>query len=128
MTMLVLFSGLDPSQGGVQVSGISVLPAFRGAALRGIVLGSDPTAALQAAEPAVIDMSKARLIRRLVSQRWPADVALVWHLGMLKLLPFLRGFRGRVVLFLHGIELWRAHGWLTRRLLRRVDLFLSNSD
>jgi phosphatidylinositol alpha-1,6-mannosyltransferase len=31
-------------------------------------------------------------------------------------------------LFLHGIEAWKAYGFLASTLLRRVDLFLSNSD
>ena len=92
------------------------------------VYGADPTGTLNGASSATIDARKIRLISRLLASHWPDDVALVWHLGMLKLLPFLRGFRGRVVLFLHGIELWKPHGWMTRRLLRRVDLFLSNSD
>ncbi len=51
-----------------------------------------------------------------------------WHVGLLKLLPFMRGFRGRVVLFLHGIEAWRKPSWATRVLLSRVDHFLSNSE
>lgn len=128
MTVLLLFSGLDPTQGGVQVSGINVVPAFDDTELRGIVYGADPAATLQNAHSATINPHKMSLIAQLVRRRWPADVALVWHIGVLKLLPLLRGFHGRVVLFLHGIELWRPHGWLTRRLLRRVDLFLSNSD
>jgi phosphatidylinositol alpha-1,6-mannosyltransferase len=32
------------------------------------------------------------------------------------------------VLFLHGIEVWREHDFLTTRLMRGIDLFLSNSD
>jgi phosphatidylinositol alpha-1,6-mannosyltransferase len=128
MTILLLFSGLDPKQGGVQVSGINVVPAFEGTVLRGIVYGADPEATLENADSALIETRKPRLVARLLQRRWTADVALVWHIGVLKLLPFLRGFRGRTILFLHGIELWRSHGWLTRRLLRHVDLFLSNSD
>ena len=53
---------------------------------------------------------------------------LIWHLDLLKLLPFLRVSDARVALFLHGIEAWRRQDWLTRNLLQRVDLFLSNSD
>src|SRR5436190_16213556 len=97
MTVLLLFTGLDPTQGGVQVSGINVVPAFEKTDLRGIVYGTDPTATLQNAHPAIIDTSKTRLIAQLVQRRWPADVALVWHIGVLKLLPLLRGFRGHVV-------------------------------
>jgi phosphatidyl-myo-inositol dimannoside synthase len=60
--------------------------------------------------------------------QWPVRVVLVWHLGLLKLLPFFRVPRVKVVLFLHGIEAWRRQRWLTGSLLRRVDLFLSGSD
>lgn len=57
------------------------------------------------------------------------DVILVWQIGLLKLLPFLRRENGsKTVLFLHGIEAWKQHDWLTRRLLGKVDLFLTNSD
>jgi phosphatidylinositol alpha-1,6-mannosyltransferase len=128
VSIIVLFSDLDPRKGGVQVSGIDAVSGFDVAALSGVVYGSDPAGALKKAAASVIDTSKARLVRRILQRRWRASVVLVWHLHMLKLLPFLRGFRGRTVLFLHGIEAWRPHGWLTRRLLRRVDLFLSNSD
>lgn len=76
----------------------------------------------------VVETSRVRLAEKLLRRSWPADAALVWHIGLLKLLPLLRGFNGRVVLYLHGIELWRPQSWLTRRLLQRVDLFLSNSD
>jgi glycosyltransferase involved in cell wall biosynthesis len=54
-------------------------------------------------------------------------LVLVWHLHLLKLLPFLWLPKAKIVLFLHGIEVWRRQDWLIRALLRRVDLFLSNS-
>jgi phosphatidylinositol alpha-1,6-mannosyltransferase len=47
---------------------------------------------------------------------------------MLKLLPFVRARGARVALFLHGIEAWRRPSPATARLLRNVDLFLTNSD
>ena len=52
----------------------------------------------------------------------------MWHIGMLKLLPFVRRRGARVALFLHGIEAWRRPSAATARLLRNVDLFLTNSD
>lgn len=52
----------------------------------------------------------------------------VWHLSMLRLVAFLRRKPESITVFLHGIEAWKKHSWLTRSLLRRVDLFLSNSD
>ena len=80
------------------------------------------------AGPAIVGASKLGLVAGLLVRSWRADVLVCWHLGLLKLVPFLRGFRGRVCLFLHGIEAWHRHGWLTRRLLTRVDHFLSNSQ
>jgi phosphatidylinositol alpha-1,6-mannosyltransferase len=67
-------------------------------------------------------------VARASRTRWSAGTVLVWHVGLLKLLPFFRLSRARVVVFLHGVEAWRPLDWLTRRLLRRVDLFLTNSD
>jgi phosphatidyl-myo-inositol dimannoside synthase len=57
-----------------------------------------------------------------------ARVVVVWHIQLLKLLPLFRVPRARVVLFLHGIEVWRRLTWTERLLLRRVDLFMSNSE
>ena len=56
----------------------------------------------------------------------PAQI-LVWHIGMLKLLPLI-GSKARITLFMHGIEVWKDQSPLLRRLTNRVDLFLSNSD
>jgi phosphatidylinositol alpha-1,6-mannosyltransferase len=72
--------------------------------------------------------SKAGAIVAAFRRRWPVDNVLIWHLGLLKLLPFFRLPQARVILFLHGIEIWAYRSWLDRSLLRRVDLFLSNSD
>jgi phosphatidyl-myo-inositol dimannoside synthase len=57
-----------------------------------------------------------------------ADVILVWHVHMLRLLPLLRSSRSKVILFLHGIECWRPLDSFTKYLLENVDLFVSNSD
>ncbi len=72
--------------------------------------------------------SKYRAVMAALRVRWPVQVVLVWHLALLKLLPFFRVADARVALFLHGIEAWRRQPWPARALLRRVDLFLSNSD
>jgi phosphatidylinositol alpha-1,6-mannosyltransferase len=53
---------------------------------------------------------------------------LVWHVNLLRLVPFVRNIAGPVTLFLHGIEAWTKHDPLTRRLLCGVDGFLSNSN
>jgi len=73
---------------------------------------------------------RSRLAAILAALRCPAhpSIALVWHVGMLKLLPFLRRRPVRSVLMLHGIEVWRRHDPLTRSLLRKVDLLISNSE
>lgn len=52
----------------------------------------------------------------------------VWHLSLLRLVLFLRNKPETITVFLHGIEAWRRHSWLSRRLVRRVSLFLSNSE
>jgi phosphatidylinositol alpha-1,6-mannosyltransferase len=56
-------------------------------------------------------------------------VVLFWHLGMLKLLPFLRiGTSSKVAVYLHGTEAWAPFDRSVNRLMNRVDLFLANSD
>lgn len=72
--------------------------------------------------------SKTSAVLTAIERRWPAGIVLVWHLGLLKLLPFLRLRDAKVGLFLHGIEAWRVQGPLTKRLMREVDLFLPNSE
>lgn len=77
--------------------------------------------------PAVFPETKGAALR----EAWKAGTArtiFLWHIGLLKLLPALRTRNARVVLYQHGIEVWREPDWLTRRLLSRVNLFLSNSD
>ncbi len=76
----------------------------------------------------VFTASKLGSVLRALAVRERVRLVVVWHLGLLKLLPFFRLADAKVVLFLHGIESWRFQPWLTQRLLRKVDLFLSNSD
>jgi phosphatidylinositol alpha-1,6-mannosyltransferase len=125
-----LFSGLDPATGGIAVSGRSAWQGVIGQSVADLVCygGVGPLDGLPRPGRVVESASRYRLAGKLLARSWPADGCVVWHVGLLKLLPFLRGFRGRVVLFLHGIEVWRPVGRLTRRLLDRVDLFLSNSE
>lgn len=72
--------------------------------------------------------AQMRAIMAVLKQKRPSDVLLVWHIGLLKLLPFFRTPPRKVILFLHGIEIWKRQDWFTERLFNRVDLFLSNSD
>ena len=60
--------------------------------------------------------------------RWDADLILVWHIGLLPLIPFFRQPRARVAVALFGVEAWREVDPLTRRLLRQCDLLVSISD
>jgi len=76
---------------------------------------------------AITARTKPEAIRRILGVSEKPRVVLVWHLGLLKLLPFLRARDARVVVFLHGIEAWRVQDLFTRQLLRRVNLFLANS-
>lgn len=73
--------------------------------------------------------SRVRAILATAQKQPSPDLVVVWQIGLLKLLPFIRlGNRSSTVVFLHGIEAWREQGWLTRRLSGRIDLFLCNSE
>lgn len=72
--------------------------------------------------------SKPGAILEALRRSWPERTVLIWHLGLLQLVPFLRVRHAQVALFLHGIEAWRRHGPVTQAMLRRVDLFLTNSE
>ena len=77
--------------------------------------------------PTAVVGSRARAILATFGIRRNPESVLIWQLGLLKLLPFFRAPK-KVTLFLHGIEAWREQDWLTRRLLKRPDLFLTNSN
>ena len=72
--------------------------------------------------------SKGKAIYEALKRRWSNDLVFVWHLGLLRLLPFFRLAKVRVVVMLLGIEAWKEQRGLTRKQLDRVDLFLSISD
>jgi phosphatidylinositol alpha-1,6-mannosyltransferase len=73
-------------------------------------------------------LSRPEALWTVLKHRWRAETILVWHIQLLKLLPLFRLPAAKVVLFLHGIEAWKRQGWLTQRMLQRVDLMLSNSQ
>jgi phosphatidylinositol alpha-1,6-mannosyltransferase len=114
--------GLLPSsancRGGVQESGEE---AWRAIVAR---VGEEHARALRYEA----GTSKAKAVLQAVDSGKPAKVILVWHLHLLKLLPFVSRSDSRIVLFLHGIEAWRRHDPVTQLLLRKVQLTLSNSD
>ncbi|MDQ6670037.1 MAG: glycosyltransferase family 4 protein [Chloroflexota bacterium] len=72
--------------------------------------------------------SKYRAVAAAASTRGRFGLVAVWHMDLLKLLPFLRPRGSRVVLILQGVEAWRKRPWPERSLLNRVDLFVSISD
>lgn len=78
-------------------------------------------------EHSVFAASQTAALRAAVSSPAKPAIVLVWHLGLLKLLPPLLRFRPKVLLYLHGIEAWRPLDPLTRYLFRFVSTFLTNS-
>jgi phosphatidylinositol alpha-1,6-mannosyltransferase len=114
-----LFPSLDErSVGGVQASGRE--------AWSGIIteVGKQRTKAVCYER----GTSRLKAVLRAASTRRHSSVVLVWHLHLLKLLPFLEHSTSRVTVFLHGVEAWLEQDRLTHYLLKKVNLFLSNSD
>jgi len=72
--------------------------------------------------------SKRKAVYLALTRKWSQDLVFVWHLGLLRLLPFFRFSKVRVVVMLLGIEAWKKHSGLTHKQLEKVDLFLSISD
>lgn len=108
--------------GGIQESGRIAWEGITGAGVRSRLFSytSDPMEGKSNA-------TKLKAIAKALGERWSVGAVVVWHIGLLKLLPFFRVPNARVALFLHGVEVWKRHGWAVRRMLRRVGLFLSNS-
>jgi phosphatidylinositol alpha-1,6-mannosyltransferase len=130
---------LTPGLGGVGAGGIQESARIAWKGLRAAaeydrppaLLSYGPVAGLNEAEQdsrIVAATSRASLLLHSALRRWDADILLIWHVGLVKLLPFLRGRWKRVLVFLHGIEAWRALPRRVQRLLDRVDGFLSNSN
>ena len=116
--MLAVFPSFGPGiYGGVQATANEAWRSLSGRSITGSgCFCYDPAA------------SKAHNLVRAVRARGNADTVLVWHSALLRLLPLLVTAKHRRVLFLHGIEVWRRQDTLTTFLMRKVDLFLSNSD
>lgn len=72
--------------------------------------------------------SKRKAVYKALTRTWSHNLVFVWHLGLLRLLPFFRLSKVRVVMMLLGVEAWKEQHGLTRRQLEKVDLFLSISD
>lgn len=77
---------------------------------------------------AVHTRSRQHAVLAALATREPFRLVVVWHMDLLRLLPFLPIRGATVVLILQGVEAWRRRAWPERLLLRRVDRFLSISD
>ena len=129
--------GLFPYFGPEAVGGVQASARIAWSAVTGFVdvpatllsyAGNDSFDKALTNPQSLIVSSKLQAIHKALSGSWSPDVVFVWHLGLLRLLPFFRFSRVRVVLMLLGIEAWKKHGWLTNQQMKKVDLFLSISD
>ncbi len=122
---------------------LGLFPAFQNGRLGGIeesgrlgwdsITSTTNAALVSYANPAAYNLgekyhTRLQTVAAVLKIKSQPQTLLVWHVGLMKLVPFIRQHPGKVFLFLHGIETWKKHGWLTRRLLNRVDVFLSNSE
>lgn len=113
-----LFPSFTNVTGGVQVSGRE---AWSGLLAH---FGRDQTH-LISHQP---NSSKLRTVLAAGACGRRRGLVLIWHLGLLKLLPLVDPSLSRSVVFLHGIEAWRPIGGIAQGLLRRSRLILTNSD
>lgn len=132
--LLALFPELD-CLGGVQASGrlaleglLSLEQTAHGFRCHRFFYGKGNVDEVAREERSTIATTKLRALGASLLNSWEAGTVLVWHLGLLKLLPLLRLPNARVVVFLHGIESWKPMNWLMRTQLRRVSIFLCNSE
>src|SRR5258705_511962 len=122
---------------------LGLFPAFQNGRLGGIeesgrlgwdsITSTTNAALVYYANPAAYKLgekyhTRLQTVAAVLKIKSQPQTLLVWHVGLMKLVPFIRQHPGKVFLFLHGIETWKKHRWLTRRLLNRVDVFLSNSE
>lgn len=129
-----LFPNLQPGRfGGVEASGRlawdAILQMLQARGERGALFCYEKNgdSRVQDGFERIRATSQAQAIWKLVRLRVKPRVILVWHLGLLKLVPLLRAPYARLIVFLHGIEAWRGQDTMTRRVLPRVNLWLANS-
>jgi phosphatidyl-myo-inositol dimannoside synthase len=124
--------GIFPSLatvGGIQTSGRLAWEALRDAGGGRLFSYGSPTWKDPDGAQVISARTRAGAVASAFWRRWDPDLILVWHLHLVRLLPFLRASTARVALFLHGLEAWEEPGRRVRRLLgERVDLLLANSD
>lgn len=127
-----LASGLDgANRGGIQCSaqiaweGVQAECRRRG--VRAALLSYGEASGARNGDCIVVGRWRGAVLGHALGRRWRARHVLVWHLGLAKLLPFLRTGAAQVTVFLHGIEAWRPLGVWSAWCLRRRTRFLSNS-
>ena len=133
LDLLGLFPYFGPDAiGGAQLSGRLAWEGLRITALAGkahlFAYGVPPDKQSRTVDATQVGLGKLTAARAALDLAARPNLVLIWHIGMVRLLPFFRPGRAKVALMLLGIEAWRRHDPLTRLLLRRVDQFLSISD
>lgn len=131
--MLGLFPYFGPDAvGGVQASARiawdAVSKQANGLATLLVYANEGSVRSSQNGTETLVVNSKRKAVYKALSRKWPQQVVFVWHLGLLRLLPFFRFSKIRVVVMLLGIEAWKPQRGLTRQELNKVDLFLTISD
>ena len=134
MKLTAVFNAFDtPNAGGIQVSGRVAWQAISRASTefdaRALLISLQPHVSQERAARTFIGNGRLGAIRAARDASGEADVALFWHLDLLKLLPFLGlGAHCRKVVFLHGTEAWKRRSAWTRRRLNGFQLALANSS
>ena len=113
--------------GGIQISGETALSCLSAADPKAVELLYIGRLSGETSTDRISVRSKAKSFARAVNAP-SADVILVWHIGLLPSLKAMRSKNSLLVLFLHGIEAWKAHPPAVMRSLHRVDLIITNSD
>lgn len=134
LDLVFLASGLDgANRGGIQCSAeiaweaVQARCRLQGGCAALLSYGDVPRGAGGSDDRVVASRSQFALLRHALRRPWETRHVLVWHVGLAKLLPFLRTGDAQVSLFLHGIEAWQPLGMFSKRCLRRVSRFLTNS-
>ncbi|NOT58262.1 MAG: glycosyltransferase family 4 protein [Deltaproteobacteria bacterium] len=131
--MLGIFPAFTTQTGGIQASGkiawAGIVERMAPPAHSPILFlyGESGVESLYPGRVVAARTKGAAILAALRLRAQPSRV-LLWHISLLQLLPFLRVRRAKTVLVLHGVEVWKRQNWLMQRLLRRVDLFNSDSQ
>ncbi|HSL70314.1 MAG TPA: glycosyltransferase family 4 protein [Longimicrobiales bacterium] len=117
--------------GGIEVSGWLAWQAIQQACadrgFRAHALQIDLSSSALPSDPnSMILRSRSGAAMQVLRARSSPQTVLCWHVDLLRLVPLVRDAQRRV-LFLHGVEVWDAPGWLKQRLYAGLDLVLANS-